>query len=158
MKIKNIGFNIPAPKTKSKQEEKKSPFTGDIKVRGRVFTGTVISAKMTRTATVEWDRRVKLPKYERYMKKRTRVKAHNPDIIKAEEGDIVKIMECRPLSKTKNFVIVENLGKEKGYAQKKEALEESKKAAVKHEEVAEESKNISEEAPAQEETAEKKEE
>lgn len=96
-------------------------------LRGRTFTGTVISAKMQRTATVEWNRRVNLPKYERYTVKRTRVKAHNPDTIKAEEGDIVRIHECRPLSKTKHFMIVEKLGKEKGFKHRMESLEESKK-------------------------------
>ncbi|MBR9698881.1 30S ribosomal protein S17 [Candidatus Woesearchaeota archaeon] len=97
-----------------------------IPLRGRTFTGTVISAKMQKTATVEWIRRIKLQKYERFMKKRTRVKAHNPDSIKAVEGDVVKIMESRPLSKTKHFVIVEKMGKEKGFQQRMDALEDSK--------------------------------
>jgi small subunit ribosomal protein S17 len=95
-------------------------------VRGRVFVGTVIAAKMHKTTTVEWIRKIKVPKYERYTKKRTRTKAHNPDCIKAVEGDIVKIIESRPISKTVNFVIVENLGKEKGFGQRMESLEESK--------------------------------
>ena len=98
-----------------------------IGMHGRSFVGTVISARMQKTATVEWERRVDLPKFERYMTKRTRVKAHNPESIRAEEGDLVRIRECRPLSKTKNFMIVEKLGKERGFAQRKEALEEGKK-------------------------------
>lgn len=125
MKGKNIGMDIKPPKKGC--EDKKCPFHGDLKVRGRSFVGTIIASKMQRTATVEWNRRVLLPKYERYTKKRTRVKAHNPECIKAEEGDIVKIMECRPLSKTVNFIIIENLGKEKGFKQRMESLEESKK-------------------------------
>jgi len=122
---KHIGMGI---KGKVTEGDSKSPFSGQVKVRGRTFTGTVISAKMQRTATVEWTRRVKIPKYERYAKKRSRVKAHNPDSINAKEGDVVKIMECRPLSKTKHFVIVQNFGHEKGFAQRMEALEESKKS------------------------------
>ena len=43
------------------------------------------------------------------------------------DHEIVKIIECRPIAKTVSFIIVENLGKEKGYTQKKDALEESKK-------------------------------
>jgi hypothetical protein len=47
-----------------------------------------------------------IPKYERFSTKRTRLKAHNPDCIKAKEGDIVTIMETRPISKTKSFVVI----------------------------------------------------
>lgn len=104
-----------------------------ISLRGRSFVGTVISARMQKTATVEWGRRVDLPKYERYTTRRTRVKAHNPENIRAEEGDIVRIRECRPLSKTKNFMIVEKLGKQKGFAQRMEALEAGKKRAAEEE-------------------------
>ena len=40
---------------------------------------------------------------------KTKVVAYNPECIHAREGDIVKIMECRPLSKTKSFVVIEIL-------------------------------------------------
>ena len=106
----------------------------EIKLRGRTFIGTVISSKMQKTVTVEFSRKIMLPKYERFTKKRTRIKAHNPDSIKAEDGDIVKIMESRPISKTKNFVIIEKYGKERFFKQKMEALEESKKAKKETEE------------------------
>ena len=79
--------------------------------RGRQFVGTVLGAKMQKTATVEWERRRYVPKYERYETRRSRVKAHNPDEIAAEHGDRVVIAECRPLSKTKKFIIIEKLGK-----------------------------------------------
>ncbi len=85
------------------------PFHGNLSVRGRTFTGKVISSRMSKTVNVEWDRRIYIPKYERYLKKRTRVKAHNPDCISAKEGDMVRIMECRPLSKTKKFTVMEKL-------------------------------------------------
>lgn len=111
-----------------KQEcnDKNCPFHGNLKCRGRIFTGTVIRSKMQKTVNVEWSRRCHLPKYERYENRRTRVKAHNPKCIDAKDGDVVKISECRPLSKTKNFVIIENIGKKKGFEEKKEAIEESK--------------------------------
>ncbi len=115
-------------------KRKKSNF-GGLSLRGRAFVGTVISSKMQKTVTVEWERRHFLKKYERYERRRSRVKAHNPDTINAQEGDIVKIMECRPLSKTKNFVVIEILGKERGFKEKMEALDESKfKKEVKKEE------------------------
>jgi len=80
--------------------------------RGRTLVGTIVSAKMRKTATLEFDRVVFIPKYQRYEKRRTKLKVHNPDEIGAKEGDKVRIIECRPLSKTKHFVIVEKLGGE----------------------------------------------
>jgi small subunit ribosomal protein S17 len=78
-----------------------------LKTRGRTFKGTVISSKAQKTVTVQWMRRVYVPKYERYHLKRSKVKAHNPVEMSAKEGDTVIIKECRPLSKTKNFVVIE---------------------------------------------------
>jgi small subunit ribosomal protein S17 len=151
MKAKNIGKGVKAPKKECKDND--CPFHGTLKARGRVFVGTVLAAKMHKTATIEWIRRVMIPKYERYAKKRTRIKARNPGCIKAKEGDVVKIMECRPLSKTVNFVIVEKLGKEKGFIQRMELLEEGKKK-MKEKEAEEKA-----EAPAEEkETGPKEEE
>ena len=142
MEAKNIGIQVVKPKEKCKDDH--CPFHGSLQCRGRIFTGTIISVKMQKTANVEWERKYFLRKYERYEKRRSRVKAHNPECIDAREGDIVKIMECRPLSKTKNFVIVEVLGKEKGFKERIEAEEESKvKKEVKGDE-SEEQTNASE--------------
>jgi ribosomal protein uS17 len=73
---------------------------------GRTFTGTVVSDKMSRTVTVQWERRHYVPKYQRYERRYSKVKAHNPDEIDAKTGDTVTIMETRPISKTKNFVVI----------------------------------------------------
>ena len=124
MEIKDIGIKVAKPKAKC--DDDNCPFHGKLKCRGRTFVGTIISAKMQKTATVSWERRHFLKKYERYEKRKSKVKAHNPACINAHDGDIVKIMECRPLSKTKNFVIVEVLGKEKGFKERMEAEEEAK--------------------------------
>lgn len=97
-----------------------------IKTRGRTFTGVVVDAKMQTTATVEWPRRKYVSKFERYMTGRTRVKAHNPQSIDAKKGDIVKLVECRPISKTKQFIIIEKVGREKLFVAKQELMEESK--------------------------------
>jgi len=94
--------------TKTQQESKEVA----IVTHGRQFEGVVISARAQKTVTVEWERRKFVTKFERYLKARTRVKAHNPDTIAAVEGDIVVIRECRPLSKTKNIVVVEKKGKD----------------------------------------------
>lgn len=129
-------MNVP----KNKCEDKQCPFHGNLKIRGRTFTGTVVSDKMSKTAVAEWQRKHYLKKYRRYENRRTKIKVHNPSCINAKEGDIVRFMECRPLSKTKNFVIIENLGKEKGFKERVEALEEAKVKKVVKEEKPQEDK------------------
>src|SRR3989338_5095681 len=118
-------------KMETKQEE-------TLRSRGRTFTGVVVAARMQVTATVEWERRRYVSKYERYENRRTRVKVHNPPNIDAKKGDIVKIVECRPISKTKKFIITEKLGHERLFEAKQELMEESK---VKKVEKVEEKEN-----------------
>lgn len=79
--------------------------------RGRKFTGIVVSDRMTKTVTVQWESRKYIPKYERYRRTRTKVKAHNPESINAETGDTVEIQETRPISKTKNFTVIKIITK-----------------------------------------------
>ena len=81
-----------------------------ISTRGRIFQGTVIR-KFPKRVTIEFERTVKIPKYERFMKKRTRVHARLPDQF-AEEvsiGDLIKVQECRPLSKLIHAIVVEKI-------------------------------------------------
>ena len=85
----------------------KCPHHGNIKVRGNFFKGKVIKKSDPRTVTVEWIRYYWLPKYERYEKRTTTMVAHNPSCIDAKVGDKVKVAECRPISKTKSFVVIE---------------------------------------------------
>ncbi|MBI2658579.1 30S ribosomal protein S17 [Candidatus Woesearchaeota archaeon] len=118
---RNIGTMLEAPKQKCSSAA--CPFHGNLSIRGRQFTGIVVSTKMRKTAVVEFNRLHFLKKYERYEKRRTKLKVHNPECINAKDGDIVKMMECRPLSKTKNFVIIEKMGVEKGFKEKMEARE-----------------------------------
>lgn len=120
---KKIGYNIKEPKEKC--EDKNCPFHGSLKVRGRQLTGVIRAAKMHNTATMEWTRTIQIPKYERYEKRRSKIKVHNPKCINAVEGDLVRVIGCRPLSKTKNFVIVEKLGRERLFTERMEAEEEA---------------------------------
>jgi small subunit ribosomal protein S17 len=96
-------------KKKVECKDNHCPFHGSLKLRGRTFSGLVNSAKMRRTATFEVKRKYYLKKYERSESRITKLKAHNPDCIGAVEGDAVKVMECRPISKTKRFVIIEKV-------------------------------------------------
>ena len=109
-----------------KQHDDNGHGNNSVSLRGRTFKGVVIADAMQKTVTVEWERRKHVPKYERYEKKRTRIKAHNPENINAKKGDLVEIQECRPMSKTKSFVIVKKVGEERLFAEREHALEESK--------------------------------
>ena len=131
IEAKNIGINIEPPSQKC--DDTKCPFHGNLTVRGRQFNGIVLSTKMRKTAVMEFERLHFLKKYERYEKRRTKLKAHNPECINAKAGDIVMVMECRPLSKTKNFVIIQKLGEQKGFKGKMEARDAAKIEAKKEE-------------------------
>jgi len=121
---RNIGIVVEIPKQEC--NNKNCPFHSTLSLRGRRLTGTIVSTKMRKTAVIEFERLHFLKKYERYEKRRTKLKVHNPECIDAKDGDIVKIIECRPLSKTKNFVIIQKLGWEKGFKEKMEARETAK--------------------------------
>ena len=74
--------------------------------------GVVTSNKMEKTVTVEIERKVKHPIYGKFVKKTTKFHAHD-EKNECGIGDIVKIMEARPLSKTKHWRLVEVVEKAK---------------------------------------------
>ncbi len=74
--------------------------------------GTVTSNKMTKTITVAVERKVKHPIYGKFVKKTTKFHAHD-EKNECTIGDVVKIMETRPLSKTKRWRLVEVIEKAK---------------------------------------------
>lgn len=86
------------------------PFHGTLSVRGQLLGGNVVSDKMDRTVVVERKHAEKIPKYERYERRSSKLHAHNPPCIDAHEGDRVRIGECRKLSKQKSFVVLEKRG------------------------------------------------
>ena len=75
-------------------------------------TGVVTSNKMEKTITVAVERKVKHPKYGKFVKKTTKFVAHDENN-DCNIGDTVKIMETRPLSKNKNWRLVEILERAK---------------------------------------------
>ncbi len=74
--------------------------------------GVVVSDKMDKTAVVAVERLIKHPVYKKYIKRTTKFKAHDQKN-ECQVGDVVKIMETRPLSKTKRWRVVEILEKAK---------------------------------------------
>ena len=75
-------------------------------------TGTVSRVKMNKTITVAVERKVKHPIYGKFVKKTTKFHAHD-EKNEAKPGDVVKIEETRPLSKTKRWRLVEIIEKAK---------------------------------------------
>ncbi len=102
-----IGFSSKPPKDVCK--DSRCPWHGSLSVRGRLFTGKVVSDRAQNTAIVEIGYNQYSKKYERYERRTTRIVAHNPDCIDAKIGDTVRICECRKLSKTKAFVVIEKM-------------------------------------------------
>jgi len=82
------------------------------KVIKRTLTGQVISDKMDKTITVKIERQVKHPKYGKYIKRSTKVHAHD-EANECKMGDTVTVVECRPLSKSKSWQLVEVVEKAK---------------------------------------------
>ena len=71
----------------------------------RTLTGRVTSNKMDKTITVVIERLVKHPVYGKYIRRTTKVHAHD-ERNECREGDLVTIKQCRPLSKTKSWMLV----------------------------------------------------
>jgi len=102
-----VALNIKPPKREC--NDRNCPFHGGLNIRGRILEGTVVRDKMEKSVIVNIDYLKYYPKYERYARMKSRIPAHNPPCIGAKAGDRVKIMECRPISKTKAFVVVEKV-------------------------------------------------
>jgi small subunit ribosomal protein S17 len=100
-----IGSEFAAPK-RSCQDDR-CPFHGSLKVRGRLLTGKVVSTAGKSFVVVQMEYLHSLGKYSRGERRRSRISAHAPPCIPVKEGDTVTLGECRPLSKTISFVVVE---------------------------------------------------
>lgn len=88
-------------------EDKKCPIHGGLKIRGKIITGLVVSDKPKNTVIVERSHLQNVHKYERSERRKTRIAAHKPACMEVKTGDTVRIGECRKLSKTKAFVVME---------------------------------------------------
>jgi len=76
----------------------------------RTVEGRVVSNKMNKTVTILVERQVKHPLYGKYIRRSTKLHAHD-ETNACNEGDVVRVTECRPLSKTKNWRVVEIVSK-----------------------------------------------
>lgn len=107
IKARDIGVEVEAPTEGCKDSF--CPFHGTLSVRGQILNGIVISSKMDKTVIIQREIRRFIPKYERFEKRTHSYAVHNPPCLNVKRGDMVKIMECRPISKSKSFVVIEKL-------------------------------------------------
>src|SRR3989338_6395140 len=102
MKQELFGFKGPSKAC----TDKKCPYHGLINVKEEILHCKVIKKDVNHSATIEWFRSFYVPKYERYEVRRSRLKVHNPECIDAQIGEKVVVAKSRPLSKTKNHIII----------------------------------------------------
>lgn len=84
----------------------------DTKEKVRTISGRVVSNKMDKTITVLVERLVRHPVYGKYIRRSTKLHAHDEQNT-CQEGDLVSIASCRPISKSKTWTLVEILEKTK---------------------------------------------
>ena len=104
---RNIGIKVPEPSGKIDETDKKNPFNGTLSVRGKLFHGKVIKAKAKDTVVLQKESPTYYSKFKRYARSKNSIQAHVPSNIEVKEGDMVIAAECRPLSKSVSFVVVE---------------------------------------------------
>jgi len=97
-------------RTEGRTEGKMKNKVGTVGTRGRTFNGTVVK-KFQNRIVVELERTVRVHKYERFAKKKTKLHARFPEGASVEVGDYVKVRECRPLSKIIHFMLIEVIRK-----------------------------------------------
>ena len=85
------------------------PFHGSLKVRGRIFTGTVVKDRMMNAITVQIDYDKFHTKYQRYERRNSKMSVHLPPCIEVVPGDTVRFIQCRKISKTISSVVIQKL-------------------------------------------------
>ena len=104
---RNIGLPVIEPKEKPVKNENNNPFNGSLSIRGKIFEGIVINAKAKRTVVIERESLIDFTKFKRFGRSKNKIHAHVPSNLDIQEGDHVVAAECRPISKSVSFVIVE---------------------------------------------------
>jgi|SRR5579875_890996 len=109
---RNIGLEVKAPERTCEDED--CPFHGSLRIRGKLLTGRVVSVSAKNLAVVQRESFQYNKKYMRYLKKRNKVHAHLPPCFELALGENVTVAECRPISKTVSFVVVQREGRKSG--------------------------------------------
>ena len=104
---RNIGLSVKKPTKKPLDNENNNPFAGSLSIRGKIFEGVVTKAKANRTVVLERNAPIYFTKFRRYGRSKNKIHAHVPSNLSVREGDTVIAAECRPISKSVSFVVVE---------------------------------------------------
>ena len=104
---RNIGLPVKVKEKDVSANEKKNPFNGSLAIRGKLFEGTVINAKAKGTVVIQKESPIYFSKFKRFGRSKNKIRAHVPSNLNIQEGDFVIAAECKPISKSVSFVVVE---------------------------------------------------
>ena len=104
---RSIGLDVKPPARPC--EDPNCPFHGTLRIRGKLLTGKVVSVSAKNMAVVQRESTQFNKKYIRYLKKRHKLHAHLSPCFDLKPGDIATVAECRPVSKTVSFVVVDRI-------------------------------------------------
>lgn len=104
---RSIGLDVKAPSRLC--DDPNCPFHGSLRIRGKLLTGKVVSVSAKNLAVVQRESTQFNKKYLRYLKKRHKLHAHLSPCFDLKLGDIATVAECRPISKTVSFVVVDKM-------------------------------------------------
>merc|ERR550514_1327147 len=102
-----LGFKTPRAAIEGTYIDKKCPWAGNVSIRGKILRGVVDTTKMQRTITVRRDYLHYIKKYNRFEKRHKKLSAHLSPALLVDEGDQVIVGQCRPLSKTVRFNVLQ---------------------------------------------------
>jgi small subunit ribosomal protein S11e len=109
-----LGFKTPKEAVNGKFIDKKCPFTGNVSIRGRLIRGIVHSVKMQRSIVIRRNYLHFIQKYQRYQKRHKNFTVHCSPAFDPKVGDDVIVGQCRPLSKTIRYNVLEHIKKSAG--------------------------------------------
>merc|ERR1711998_249410 len=119
---KNCGLGIKTPRTaiEGTYVDKKSPWTGNVQIRGKLITGVIKTTKMKNTVIIRKDYLHYIKKYNRFEKRHKNTPVHVSPAFRVKAGDEILAGQCRPISKTVRFNMLKVIrsagGDKKGFA------------------------------------------
>jgi len=103
----NIGLPVKEPQEKAVENESNNTLNGSLTISGKLFEGIVINAKAKGTAVIQKESPIYFTKFKRFGRSKNKIHAHIPSNLNVQVGDYVIAAECRPISKSVSFVVVE---------------------------------------------------
>jgi small subunit ribosomal protein S11e len=106
-----LGFRTPKAAVQGRFIDKKCPFTGNVSIRGRLMRAVVHSTKCPRSIVIRRDYLHSIQKYQRYEKRHKNFTVHCSPAFEPRVGDEVIVGNCRPLSKTIRYNVLQHISK-----------------------------------------------